>query len=281
MTTRRNFVKKAGAGLFAVGASSVFFNEELYGNTTANAADLFKISFAGYTFRHFDLDTTLEMMQRMDVRYLCIKDFHLPLTANEKEIADFHAKLASKNVTGYAVGPIYMKTEAEADKAFAYARRVGVKLIVGVPNYELLPYIDKKVKEYDFRCAIHIHGPDIPLYPTADDVIDHVKNLDHRIGLCLDLAHDTRAGFNPITDLKKYRQRVFDIHLNDATEASKNGKLCELGRGIVDLPAFVRTLRKVKYDGCCSIELTANKEDAFAAAAESVGYIKGVACATK
>ena len=152
---------------------------------------------------------------------------------------------------------------------------------MGVPNYELLPYIDKKVKEYDFRYAIHIHGPDKELYPTAIDVINHVKDLDARIGLCLDLAHDTRAGFDPVSDLKKYHKRIFDIHLNDTTEASKEGKLCELGRGIVDIPAFVRTLRKVKYSGACSIELVANKEDTFASAAESVGYIKGVMAGTK
>ena len=144
--TRRNFVIKAGAGLLTVGTSTMLFQENLYGNTDEKTAnnDLFKVSFAGYTFRHYDLDTTLNMMQRMDVHYLCIKDFHLPLTSSEKEIADFHTKLASKNVTGYAVGPIYMKTEDEADKAFAYAKKLGIKLIVGVPNYELLPYIDKK-----------------------------------------------------------------------------------------------------------------------------------------
>ena len=282
MTTRRNFVKKAGAGLFALGVSPMLLDNKLYGNTTAKSgsADLFNISFAGYTFRNYDLDATLDMLQRMDVHYLCIKDFHLPLDSTDEQIKAFHAKLAAKKVIGYGVGPIYMKTEAEADKGFAYAKRVGVKLIVGVPNYELLPYIDKKVKEYDFRYAIHIHGPDIDLYPTALDVITRVKNLDERIGLCLDLAHDTRAGFDPVSDLKKYHKRVYDIHLNDTTKASKEGQLCELGRGIVDLPAFVRTLRKVKYSGACSIELTANKEATPFSAAESVGFIKGVAKAT-
>jgi len=70
--------------------------------------------------------------------------FHLPLKSSDQEIADFHAKLASKGVTGYAVGPIYMRSEKEIDDAFAYAKRVGVKLIVGVPNYELLPYVEKR-----------------------------------------------------------------------------------------------------------------------------------------
>ena len=97
-------------------------------------AEKFKVGMAGYTFNKFDLDQTLEMMQKCDVKNLCIKDFHLPLNSNEKQIADFHAKLASKGVKGYAVGPIYMRSEKEIDNAFEYAKRVGVKLIVGVPN---------------------------------------------------------------------------------------------------------------------------------------------------
>ena len=105
------------------------------------------------------------------------------------------------------------------DKAFDYAKRVGVKLIVGVPNHELLPYVDKKVKEYDFKYAIHLHGPDIELYPHAADIYEHVKDLDPRIGMCLDIGHDARAGHDPIADLKKYSDRVFDIHMKNTTAA--------------------------------------------------------------
>ncbi|MBL7969997.1 MAG: hypothetical protein JNL03_00645, partial [Prolixibacteraceae bacterium] len=86
----------------------------------------FRIGMAGYTFARFDLDKTLATMQRADVHYLCIKDFHLPFKSTDAEIAAFHAKLKEKGVTGYAVGPIYMKTEAEIDNAFEYAKRVGV-----------------------------------------------------------------------------------------------------------------------------------------------------------
>lgn len=283
MTTRRNFVKKAGASLLALGTTSALLSEELYATTAAAPAqdDLFKVSIAGYSFLHFDIDKTLEMMQRMDVHYLCIKDFHLPFDSTDQQIAAFHAKLKSKGVTGYAVGPIYMKSEEAVDKAFAYAKRVGVKLVVGVPNYELLPHVDKKVKEYDFNYAIHIHGPDIKEYPNAKDVIDNVQHLDPRIGMCLDIGHDTRAGFNPTDDLKKYHKRVFDIHIKDVTAPSKAGKTCEIGRGVIDIPAFVKMLRKVKYAGACSLEFEKDMKDPLAGLAESIGYFKGVMAATK
>lgn len=240
----------------------------------------FKIAMAGYTFVKFDIDKTLDIMQKADVHYLCIKDFHLPLTSSDAEIAAFHARLKEKGVTGYAVGPIYMKSEAEIDRAFEYARRVGVKLIVGVPNYELLPYVDKKVKEYGFNYAIHLHGPDIATYPDADDVWNHVKNLDPRIGMCLDIGHDTRNGKDPVADLKKYKSRVFDVHIKDVTGTTKLGYSLEIGRGVIDIPAFIRMLRKTGYSGMCSLEHEKDMTDPFMGIAESIGYFRGVIAAT-
>lgn len=246
-----------------------------------SGGELFKVAIAGYTFVNFNLDESLKMMQEVDVHYLCIKDFHLPLNSTDEEIAAFHSKLASHNVIGYAVGPIYMKTQEEVDWAFLYAQRVGVKLIVGVPNHELLPYVEQKVKEYNFKYAIHLHGPDIKLYPDADDIYSHIKDLDSRIGMCLDIGHDARAGKDPIADLKKYKDRVFDIHMKNTTGANKEGKTGEIGRGIIDIPAFVRMLREVKYSGACSLEYERNMKYPLAGIAESIGYFRGVIDATK
>jgi len=278
MNTRRKFIKQASSAL-AIGAVAPVLSTEAASPKAQE--DLFKLGIAGYSFVHFKLDQALEMMRKVDVNYLCIKDFHLPFNSTDEQIAAFHATLKASNVTGYAVGPIYMKTTQEIDNGFEYAKRVGVKLIVGVPNEELLPYIDKKVKEYDMRYAIHIHGPDIKLWPNASSVINAVKNLDPRMGLCFDMGHDARFGDDPIADLKKYADRIFDIHLKNVTAASKEGKTCELGRGIIDVPAFVAMLRKIKYSGSCSLEYEKDMKDPLAGIAESVGYFRGVCQASR
>ncbi len=241
----------------------------------------FKLGMAGYTFAKFDLDKTLETLKKTDVHYLCIKDFHLPLSSTPEEIQAFHAKLAEFDVTGYGVGPIYMKSESQVDQAFEYAKRVGVKIIVGVPDYDLLPYVSKKVAEYDMKFAIHLHGPDIATYPDAEDVWIHVKDLDPRMGMCLDIGHDKRNGKDPVADLEKYHSRVFDIHLKDVTDASKSGYSVEVGRGIIDIPGFVKMLRKVNYTGVVSLENERNMNDPFMEVAESIGYFRGVVAATK
>lgn len=279
---RRDFLKTSAAGAALMTAPELALNALAKTNKTDNLpmhdqwTEAFKLGMAGYTFVNFDIDKTLDIMQRLDVHYLCIKDFHLPLDSTDEQIAAFKEKLAAKGVTGYAVGPIYMKSEAEVDRAFAYAQRVGVKLVVSVPNYELLPYVDQKVKEYDFRTAIHLHGPDIKTYPDATDVWEHVKGLDPRIGMCLDLGHDLRNGCDPIADFKRYRSRVFDIHLKDVTDNTKAGHAIELGRGKIDFRSLVKALRKAGYTGSCSLEYEKDMKDPFLGIAESIGFFKAV-----
>lgn len=269
-------------GLLAVTSQMATAQEKRPGQRMPpETGEKFKVGMAGYTFLKFDIDIALATMKRTDVHYLCIKDFHLPMASTDEQIADFHAKLKASGVTGYAVGPIYMKSEKDIDNAFEYAKRVGVKLIIGVPNYDLLPYVDKKVKEYDFRLAIHLHGPDIATYPDAEDVWNHVKDLDPRIGMCLDIGHDTRNGKDPIADLKKYQSRVFDIHIKDVTGTTKLGYSLEVGRGVINFPAFVMMLRKVGYTGVCSLEHEKDMGDPFMGIAESIGYFRGVIEATK
>jgi inosose dehydratase len=131
--SRRQFLKKTGAGMLTIGAAALT-SGEIFGKSAESSAgnqDLFKLAIAGWTFNKFKLEPSLEMMARVDVHYLCIKNFHLPFDSTPEQIAEFHDKLKTKGVTGYAVGPISMKTEAEADQAFEYCKRVGVKMVVG------------------------------------------------------------------------------------------------------------------------------------------------------
>jgi sugar phosphate isomerase/epimerase len=259
--SRRQFFKKAGTGLLALGVSSSLPTGNLFGGkavVSKKNEDLFKFGMAGWTFYKFKLEPSLDMMERVDVHYLCIKNFHLPFDSSPEQIAEFHNKLKAKGVTGYAVGPISMKTEADADQAFEYCKRTGVTMVVGVPEHELLPYIDKKVKEYGFHFAIHNHGYDDKLYPTLESIYLKVKDLDPRIGMCHDIGYSMLMGIDPAAVTIKY------------------GSRCELGRGIIDFTAFIRALRTIKYKEMCSLEFEKDDTDPLPGIAESVGYFKGV-----
>ncbi len=272
--TRRTFIKTAGTGVIASGLP-VFASDSLISEYPA-PTDTFKLAVAGYTFAKFDLDKSLAMMKRVGVSLLGVKDFHLPLNSTQETIDQTLAKMKSFGVEPYGVGPIYMKTEASVDQAFAYAKMVGVSILVGVPDSQLLPYVEKKVKEYNFRVAIHNHGPDLPIYPSAEDIWKDIKNLDSRIGFCLDIAHTVRLGLDPIETVIKYKERIFDFHVWDVDKPEKEGWCVEAGRGIIDFPKFFKTLHDIKYNGTCSLEYGKDMADPLPGIAESIGYFRGV-----
>lgn len=275
MKSRRQFLKLAGTGMMAASVSSVYASN--FATTRpAYSKDTFSIGMAGYTFREFSVEDTIKMMKRVGVNQVSLKDFHLPLNSNQEQINSVLDKFKEAGINVYTLGVIYMKTEDAVSQAFSYAKMAGVNMIVGAPNYELLPYVEKKVKEYDFKLAIHNHGPDNPLYPNATDIWNHVKDLDPRIGICIDIGHTTRDGEDPSVDINRYRERIYDIHIKDVDKAAKEGKTCEIGRGIIDIPKVVATLRKIKYPGKCSLEYEKDMNDPLAGIAESIGYFKGV-----
>lgn len=295
MTPRRSFLKKAGLAIAAAVGSPAIIPGTARAQQVRRSdkrEDTFRLAMAGYTFNKFKLEPTLEALKKVDVHYLCIKDFHLPLDSTDAEIAAFHAKCKSFDVTGYGVGPLYMGSEEEVNKAFEYARRVGVKIVVGVPfkavekkrvaSPELLQVVNRKVREYDMKYAIHNHGPDMPeLFPSAESAIDLIKGLDKRVGLCLDIGHELRDGKDPVKAMVKFADRVHDLHIKNVTAANKSGRAIEMPRGAIDMPAFVRALRKVRYSGMCSLEYEKDMDDPLNGVAESVGYFRGLMDATR
>ncbi len=272
--SRRSFIKTSGAGVLAAGMPAIVPK-----TATVNppaGKDLFRLAIAGYTFAKINLDDSLAMMKRVGINLLGVKDFHLPLNSTKEVIDQTLTKMKSFGVEPYGVGPIYMKSEAAVDQAFAYAKLVGTKLIVGVPDVQLLPYVEKKVGEYNFRLAIHNHGPDLPLYSSTADIWKEIKNLDARIGFCFDIAHETRLGLDPIESYLKYKDRIFDFHIWDVDKPEKAGWCVEAGRGIIDFPKFFKTLREYKYSGTCSLEYGKDMSDPLPGIAESIGYFRGV-----
>jgi inosose dehydratase len=294
MLTRRSFLQRAGV-VAVVTATPALLNRTAQAQTAGageTAPDAFRLGIAGYSFTKFKLDPSLEMMKKVDVHYLSIKDFHLPLNSGDDVITAFHAKCRSYGVTGYATGPIYMGSEKEVRDAFDYTRRVGVKLLIGVPfrqsgssrvaSPELLPLINQLVQEHDIKYAIHNHGPDMPeLFPSADSAMELIKDLDKRVGLCLDIGHQFRDGKDPIKTLVTFADRVHDIHLKNVTSPTKQGRAAELPRGAINLTAFVRALRQVKYPGLCSLEYEKDMDNPLAGIAESIGYFRGIVDASR
>ena len=180
------------------------------------------------------------------------------------EIDAFKQKCADFGVTGYGVGPIYMATNDECKRAFDYAKAIGVKTVVAVPNEQKgkkrvhsrarCEYLSGLCAEYDLKVAIHNHGPDMPdCYPTGESSFNMVKDLDPRMGLCLDIGHDYRARANPADSVRRFHTRLFDMHVKNILLKPKYHAV-PMPRGEMDLWEVVKALVEVGYTGCCSLE---------------------------
>lgn len=268
------------------------------------AAVPFKIGIAGYTFHSAKLDKGLEIMRKIDCHYLCHKDFFIPYDASDAEIAAFKEKLAKAGVECTATGPLYAKDEATLRRQFEFAKKLGVKVLVGVPygvvegkkdawgpnrfeSEEMLDAVEKLVKEYDVVYAIHNHGPDTPtLFPTAQSVWNRIKNRDKRIGFCFDVGHDRRTGSDTYAAIKAYADRIYDVHIKNILlkKDAKGfpGNFAVPGpRGDLDIPSIFRALAEAGYTGVCHIEYETDFNDNAMGLAESLGYYRGVADAIK
>lgn len=274
MKSRRQFFKLAGTGILAAGFSSAYGSSSPY-YIKEEVKDLFSLGMAGYTFREFNVEKAIEMMNRIGITNLSVKDFHMPMNSTQDVINTVIGKFRAGGINVYTVGVVYMKTGESVDQAFEYARMAGVKMIVGAPEYALLPYVEKKIKKYDIRLAIHNHGPDNPLYPNATDIWNHIQDMDSRVGICIDIGHTMRDGQDPAADIIKYAGRIFDVHTKDVDGSTKEGKTVEIGRGIIDIPAVIASLRKIKYAGMCSLEFEKDMKDPLPGICESIGYFKG------
>ena len=69
--------------------------------------------------------------------------------------------------------------------------------------------------------------------------------------------------------------RHLDLHLKDVDAPTRTGHSTELGRGVVDLPRFLRALLEAGYSGVIGIEYEKHMTDLLPGLAESVGYARG------
>ncbi len=277
--SRRQFLQSASAG-----AALSLLAGHLTRGPVARAADAapagreraLRLALASYTLRNFSFEQTVAMSQRCGLEAICLKSFHLPLDASPEELAAAARRVREAGMLLYAGGVITMDDAAQVQQAFEYARAAGMQKIIAAPAPAMLPRVHDKVQECDIQVCIHNHGPGDATYPTPDVAYERIKTLDHRIGLCHDVGHTVRLGCDPIAMTEACADRLLDVHIKDVTAATPAGVTIACGRGVIDLPALLRTFVRIGYAGYLAFEYEEEPEDPLPALAESVGYIRGL-----
>jgi sugar phosphate isomerase/epimerase len=174
-----------------------------------------------------------------------------------------------------------MMNAEELRRGFAYAQRAGLTLLVGAPDASLLPLAEQCVKETGIALAIHNHGPTDTRYPSPESAYTLIKTMDPRMGLCLDMGHTMRLGLDPVHEAERFADRLLDVHIKDVTAANAGGTTVEIGRGVIDIPGFLATMKRLRYRGTLHFEFEKDERDPLPGLAESIGYVRGVLAALK
>jgi hypothetical protein len=222
-----------------------------------------RLGIASYTFRKFDTPN--------------LKDVHLPM----KPLEEVPAKAAEYRAAGFiltAAGNITFAKDDDDDirPKFEYAKAAGIPILVCAPTRENLPRLEKFVKEYNIKLAIHNHGPEDKQFPSPLDVLKAVGTMDPRIGCCVDIGHTMRSGTDVVAALKAAGPRLFDVHTKDLADANSKESQVAVGAGIMPIRAIFEALIEMKYSGCVDLEYEILPDNPMPGVIESMAYMRGV-----
>jgi sugar phosphate isomerase/epimerase len=276
--SRRDFVRSGvlvGAG-FAASRDAFALAQ---GSAPADEASPIRLGVASYTFRNFSRAQMIGFLKQINVLALNAKDVkdHLPMDAQQEAAA--LADYAAAGIKLHAAGTIYFPKDEDADirSKFEYCKRAGVGVIVaGDPAPETLPRIEKFVKEYDVRFAIHNHGPEDKLWHSPLDVLKAVKSMDPRMGCCIDVGHTARAGTDVVLAIREAGPRLFNVHMKDLRNFESKESQVAVGDGIMPVKGIFEALVAVKYRGFVDLEYEIHGDDPVPGVMSSFTNMRGV-----
>jgi sugar phosphate isomerase/epimerase len=257
-----------------------------------------RLGIASYTFRNFDSQRLLiDFMKQLKTPLLNLKSAHLPMTSQDvvvtqpqaaKEVHPIPipldlvaAEAAAYRAAGFiltAAGNITFALDTDDDirPKFEYLKAAGIPIAVCAPTHENLPRLEKFVKEYNIKLAIHNHGPEDKNFPSPFDVLAAVKNLDPRIGLCIDLGHSLRAGADVVAAIHAAGPRLYDLHIKDLADAGAKESQVAVGEGVMPVRAIFQALMDIHYPGNVDLEYEIHADNPMPGVVESFAYMRGV-----
>jgi sugar phosphate isomerase/epimerase len=283
-TSRRSFLRN-GAVLSAAACAlsgqelSLSALAEAPKNRRSESHPKIQLGVASYSFHKFDRAHVIDFVKQLNTPYLNAKDAndHLPLkppSATDEAVAAY--KAAGIELT--AAGVIYFTTPDPADiqQKFDYAKRAGVSLIVGSPTREVLPAVERFVKQYDMRLAIHNHGPEDKQWPSPLDILKVIEPMDKRIGLCIDVGHTARAGTDVVEAIHKAGPRLYDLHIKDLADMKVKESQVAVGDGKMPIRGIFEALNTIGYKGFVDLEYEIHDDDPLPGMIKSFAYMRGV-----
>jgi sugar phosphate isomerase/epimerase len=275
--SRRNFVRSNALVASALASKDAF--ALIQEHSSPSEASPVRLGLASYTFRNFNRAQMIGFLKQLNVFELNLKDVNDHLPTDMRQESSALADYAAAGIKPHAAGTIYFEKDEDQDirSKFEYCKRAGIAVVVaGDPAPQTLPRIEKLVKEYDIRFAIHNHGPEDKLWHSPFDVLKVVKSMDPRMGCCIDVGHTVRAGTDVVQAIREAGPRLFNVHMKDLTNFQDKESQVAVGDGIMPTPKIFEALIAISYKGFVDLEYEINANDPMPGVISSFAYMRGV-----
>src|SRR5579862_1660173 len=273
-TSRRGFVLGAGALALAPGAGAV----------AETAGEDIRLGVATYSLRYFRRDLAIRMIQQLKISYVNVKEFHLPYNDTSQELAEGRRRFTEAGLKIVAGGVIALQKDDDDDirHYFEYAKNCGFPIIAIAPSVKTMPRIERFVKQYDIKVAIHNHGPKDSHFPTPESALRVVKDMDPRCGLCIDVGHTIpNPGVDVVEAIRAAGPRLLDMHIKDIPAVSREDEAVPVGEGVAPIAAIFRQLNAMRYAGAVSLEYEGQPDNPMPGMIASFAYMRGVLAGMK
>jgi len=280
---RRTFFKLAALGAAGValthcGTANAIPGEAQRGSSATKPDDVgLKLGVASYSLRNFPRAQAIQMTKALGVRFINFKSVHLPYDASPAEFAAARQEVEAAGLEIVGGGMITFETDTDEGvrKYFDYARAAAMPVIVGTCKPAVLPRIEKFVKQYDIKLAIHNHGPG-DVFPSPYDALKAVQGMDPRMGLCIDVGHTVRTGTDVVRAVADAGARLLDMHAKDLRDLSSAESQCIVGEGKIPIAAIFLQLQAMRYPGYVNLEYEIDANDPMPGMKQSFAYMRGV-----
>ncbi|HVE39726.1 MAG TPA: sugar phosphate isomerase/epimerase [Planctomycetota bacterium] len=265
MLTRRDVLKAAAIGAAASWLPAWASEEKI------------RLGVASYSLRNLKRPQAIEAVKACGVTYVNIKSMHLPYNLSPEELAAARKEFDDAGLKVVGSGNNSLGNEKEIAQLFDYAKAARFPLLVIAPKPDLLPAIEAAVKKSGIPVAIHNHGPEDKMFPAPSDALKLIKDMDPRVGLCVDVGHTTRAGKDVVQEIADAGARVLDMHMKDLKDLMKKDTQVPVGDGKMPVAEIFKQLVKQNYPGYVNLEYEIEANDPVPGMKKSFDFMKKVA----
>ena len=170
-------------------------------------------------------------------------------------------------------------TDDEMDYAFRMAQALGVRAISSSSTVTIAKRVAAFADKYKMIWAGHGHD-DVcdPEQFAKPETFEKIMSFSPNIYVNLDIGHYTAAGYDPVPFIRRYHDRISNLHLKDRFRSIGTGRGANVrwGDGETPIREVLQLLRREQYSFPANIEYEYQGTDAVIEVAKCLQFAKDI-----